>query len=634
MIPCFFCYFMVKYVSRRIGACGGITMFIDLNKNNGKDYLRLVESVRVTNKNGYKVSQKKTILNIGPLDRFDDGEPDYIGRLRKSFRAGNPLIPALRPYCEGKKEAETYRFAINEGSPDCFGHPKLFSHILMERILEELGLNTFFSSYKGFTKLQYDVYGFAKLLIWGRLLNPASKYATVRQNEDYYEPILNDFNPDNVYDTLDFIAHNKDKIIRRINTNLVKKAHRSPEIIYYDVTNFYFEIGEPDEDILDEEGNIIEKGQRKMGVCKEERKLPIVQVGLFMDDEGIPIAIETFPGNTLDHLTLRPALKKNVDSLDFSRFIMIADRGICNYQNLLHVLDAGNGYIVSKSLLKSTKKEREWTYDGESYIAVSHDFMYKSRIIKKTVKDEDGNKRTIEEQVVVYWSRKFQLRAERENKKFLDFLQKLQEHPENFRITAVQAKALRKFFKKECVNEKTGEILDSSKIKVFVDFDKVAAYRKSLGYYQIVTSELTMDAREVIDKYHGLTQIEDQFRVMKGDLDTRPLYVRTPGHVTAHLLICMISLIMLRIIQKKMKDSGVVKTDPDAYWSGGLSAARIQAALNKWKVDILPGDLYRFMDVDDPDLKLILDAFGVDIPAKLYRRAELRSIKTGIKVFM
>ena len=609
-------------------------MFIDLNKNNGKDYLRLVESVRVTNKNGYKVSQKKTILNIGPLDRFDDGEPDYIGRLRKSFRAGNPLIPVLRPYCEGKREAETYRFAINEGSPDCFGHPKLFSHILMERILEELGLNTFFSSYKGFTKLQYDVYGFAKLLIFGRLLNPASKYATVRQNEDYYEPILNDFNPDNVYDTLDFIADNEDKIIRRINTNLVKKAHRSPEIIYYDVTNFYFEIEEPDEDVLDEEGNIIEKGQRKMGVCKEERKLPIVQMGLFMDDEGIPIAIETFPGNTLDHLTLRPALKKNVDGLDFSRFIMIADRGICNYQNLLHVLDAGNGYIVSKSLLKSTKKEREWTYDDEGYIAISDDFRYKSRIVKKNVKDEAGNKRTIEEQVVVYWSRKFQLRAECENKKFLDFLQKLQEHPENFRITAVQSKALRKFFKKECVNEKTGEILDSSKIKAFVDFDKVAAYKKSLGYYQIVTSELTMDAREVVDKYHGLTQIEDQFRVMKGDLDTRPLYVRTPEHVTAHLLICMISLSMLRIIQKRMKDSGIVKTDPDAYWSSGLSAARIQAALNKWKVDTLPGDLYRFMDVDDPDLKLILDAFGVDIPARLYRRAELRSIKTGIKVFM
>ena len=558
-------------------------MFIEAVQNNGKKYLRLVQSIRVTNKSGYKVSQKKVILNIGPLDRFDDGQPNYVERLKKSFKAGTPLIPSLSPYCDVKKAEETYRFTINEGSPDCFGHPKLFSHILMERILEELGLNTFFSSYKGFTKLQYDVYGFARLLIFGRLLNP---------------------------------------------------AHRSPEIIYYDVTNFYFEIGEPDEDTFDEDGNLIEKGQRKIGVSKEERKLPIVQMGLFMDDAGIPIAIETFPGNTLDHLTLRPALKKNINGLDFSRFIMVADRGICNYQNLLHVLDAGNGYIVSKSLLKSTKEEQEWTYRDEDYISVSDDFKYKSRIVKRNVKDENGNKRTVEEQVVVYWSRKFQLRAERENKKFLEFLQKLQEHPESFRITAVQSKALRKFFKKECVNEKTGEILDSSKIRGFVDFDKVAEYRKSLGYYQIVTSELTMDAQEVIDKYHGLTQIEDQFRIMKGDLNTRPLYVRTPEHVTAHLLICMISLILLRIIQKKLKDSGVIQPDPDTYWSGGMSAARIQTALNKWKVDTLPSDLYRFMDVDDPDLKRILDAFRIRIPAKLYRRAELKHIKTEIEVFM
>ena len=293
---------------------------------------------------------------------------------------------------------------------------------------------------------------------------------------------------------------------------------------------------------------------------------------------------------------------------DTAWFIMIADRGICNYQNLLHVLDAGNGYIVSKSLLKSTKKEQDWAYQEEGYTAISEDFMYKSRIVKKNVKDGNGNPRTIEEKVVVYWSRKFQKRAERENKKFLDFLKKLEEHPENFRISAVQSKSLRKFFKKECVNEKTGELLDSSHIRALIDFDKVAQYRRSLGYYQIVTSELTMGAQEVIDQYHGLTQIEEQFRVMKGDLDTRPVYVRTPEHVTAHLMICMIALILLRVIQKQLKDSGMIRPNPDVYWSGGLSGSRIQTALNKWNVDLLPGDLYR--------------------------RAELKHIKTEIKVFM
>ena len=166
---------------------------------------------------------------------------------------------------------------------------------LIERILEEIGIRNLFASYKGFSKIQYDVYGFAKLLIVGRLLNPASKSSTINQNDNYYLPILDNFNPDNVYDTLDFIFKNKDKIIRRINTNLVKKANRSPKIIYYDVTNFYFEIEHPDDDILDGNNNIIQKGIRKNGVCKEERKLPVVQMGLFMDDNGIPISIESFP---------------------------------------------------------------------------------------------------------------------------------------------------------------------------------------------------------------------------------------------------------------------------------------------------------------------------------------------------
>lgn len=609
-------------------------MYVECFTNNGKPYLRLVQSVRVTKEDGRKVPQKQVVFNIGPLDRYDDGLPDYVKRLKASFKAGDPLIPSLKQYCSDTVPTQTYRFSIKEGSPDCIGHPRLFSHVLLERICEELGLMNFFHSYKNFSKLQYDVYGFFKLLTFGRLLNPASKSATVRQNDDYYQPILSEgFNRDNVFDSLDFIYENRDRIIRRINTNLVKKAHRSPQIIYYDVTNFYYEIEDPDDDLLDDDGNVIEKGLRKVGVCKEERKLPIVQMGLFMDDMGIPIAVESFPGNTLDHLTLRPALAKNIDKLDFSRFILIADRGICQYRNLLHVLDAGNGYIVSKSLLKSTKAEQQWAYDDEDYLTVSSDFKYKARIMKRNLKDEHDNSRTIEEQVVVYWSRKFHKRAERENKRFLDFLKRLEESPESFRITALQAKSLKKFMKKDYVQTQTGEFIDSRKLRGFIDFDKVKEYRKSLGYYQIVTSELTLEPLDVIEKYHGLTQIEDQFRVMKGDLLTRPLFVRTPEHVEAHLLICMIALIMLRLIQKRITDSGLISPEEDCYWSYGLSGERIQAALNKWKLDLMPADLYRFMDTDDPDLKMILDAFSIQIPAKLFRRAELRSIKTGIRVF-
>ena len=611
-------------------------MFIDTSKNNGKDYIRLVESKRVQNDKGHKVARKTVILNIGPLEKFDDGRPSYLERLRKSFRTGIPLITSLEPYCIKEKPREKYTFTFEEGSPECVGTPKLYSHLFLERILEELGLRNLFSSYKGFTKIEYDVYGFAKLLIFGRLLNPASKIATVRQNEDYYEALINDFNPDNVYDTLGFIAAHKDKIIRRMNTNLVKKAHRHPEIIYYDVTNFYFEISEPDDDILDEEGDVLTKGLRKMGVCKEERKLPIVQMGLFMDDNGVPIALESFPGNTLDHLTMLDALKKNIDDIELSRFIMIGDRGICTYPNLLHLLDAGNGYIVAKSLLKSTVKEREWTYSQDGYEYKGTDFKYKSRVVTKKVMDKNGVSRTINEKAVVYWSEKFEKRSIAENKSFLELIAKLIESPSNFRVTATQTKSLRKFFRKEIVNVKTGEVFSSADLKVLLDMDKIEQHRKSMGYYQIVTSELELDPLEVIDKYHGLSRIEDQFRTMKGSLSTRPVFLSNPEHINAHLLICLIALIMTRIIQNRIVESRLAPSakDMEVTWTSGLSAERIQTALNKWMVDKMPNDYFRFLNTDDPDLKLILDAFNISIPYKMYHRGELRSIKVGTEIFM
>ena len=595
-----------------------------------------MKSKRVTNDKGVKVPRNTVVLNIGSLEKFDDGHPDYLGRLRKSFRAGTPLIPSLEPYCTNESPREKYTFTFDEGNPNCAGSPKIFSHLLLERIIEELGLRNLFSSYKGFTRIEYDVYGFAKLLIFGRLLNPASKIATVRQNEDYYEKILSDFNPDNVYDTLDFIAENKDRIIRRMNTNLVKKARRRPEIIYYDVTNFYFEIERPDDDELDDDGEVVEKGLRKYGVCKEERKLPLVQMGLFMDDKGIPITIESFPGNTLDHLTLRDALKGNIDNIDFARYILVGDRGISIYPNLFQLIDAGNGYIVAKSIAKSTAAEQMWIYSEDGYICEGDSFRYKSRIINRKAKDEAGKMRTVSELVVAYWSKNHEKRQLAENKSFLEFIERLLEHPANFRITTAQSKSIRKYLRKEVVNDKTGEVFNSSELRAMLDIDKINRYRKSLGYYQIVTSELNLRPKEVIDKYHGLSRIEDQFRVMKGALDTQPVFVRNKEHIKAHLLVCTIALIVMRIIQNRIVDSGVLPfaKDKDVSWTAGLSAERVQKALNKWQVDKMPGDYYRFLSIDNPDLRTILDAFDIKIPFKMFRRGELKSIKTGTHIFM
>ena len=601
-------------------------MYIAVFKNNGKDYLRLMESYRTKNAEGKVAIRKRIIYNIGPFSKFDDGRPDYLERLRESFRLGSPLIPELEKYTSKKSTFEKYAFRLQEGDPECIGHPQIYSHVFLDQLFDALGLEDFFRSYKGFSKIQYDVLNFVRLLVYGRILNPDSKFATLEQNDDYYIPLLKNFNPYNVYDTLDFIYEHKEKIIRRMNTSLVKKWNRNPEIIFYDVTNFFFETEDPDEDVIDNDGNVIEKGFRKMGVSKENRKQPIVQMGLFMDDKGLPISIESFPGNTLDASTLKPALSKSIDRLEYARFIMIADRGMCNHQNILYLLDHNNGYIIGKSLLKSTAAEQEWAYSDTDFIKEGKDFKYKSKIIKRTAKDANGRKRTITEKISVYWTRKFYERDLHENARFLETIEKVLKNPNGFRITAMQARQMHQFFKGDILNSETGEVIEASKLVALLDKTKLEEFKSHFGFYQIVTSEVNMSTLEAIEKYHGLSRIEDQFRVMKSDLETRPVYVRTREHIEAHLLICLIALTMIRMIQCKICQSGLVpKSDDATLWSMGLPAYRIQNALNKWKVELLADDLYRFTELDHPDLKLILDSFAIKIPAKLFRKTDLKS---------
>ena len=440
-------------------------------------------------------------------------------------------------------------------------------------------------------------------------------------------------NDDKVYDTLDVIYENRKQIIQRMNSCISKGIGRNTNNVFYDVTNFFFETEQPDEDELDEKGKVIKKGLRKMGVSKENRKQPIVQMGLFLDDNGIPVSLEIFPGNTLDHLTLRKAMRNTVDTLNLDRFILIADRGMYNGTNMCHVLDQGDGYIVSKSLKKSTAKEREWVLSQDGYIVVSPDFRYKSRIITRTVTAEDGSKRNIREKIVVYWSRSFYAREKHENQSFLDFIEKLKANPAGFRVSAAQSRSLRKFMKKEMIHGETGEIVDSRKLLSMIDDSKLKEYNDLMGYYQIVSSELEMDDQEIIEKYHGLTRIEDQFREMKGTLETRPIWVNTPEHIHAHLLICFMALTMMRVIQYKIMKSLPEDKAGNLNWSYGLPGNRFQDALRSWTVDRLSDEYYRMSGFDNEDLKTICAALKLHIPLKLFTLGDLRSLKSSVKIF-
>ncbi|MCQ2088546.1 MAG: IS1634 family transposase, partial [Bacilli bacterium] len=492
----------------------------EVANNNGTKYLKLARCHRGTNSKGKKTIIKQTVLNIGPLSRFDDGQADYLGRLRRSFKDGKPLIEALLPYVGEDRPAE-YVIRYREGDPECKGKTKLLAPCVLDPVFSALGLDSLFATIKHAGKMEYDLAGIVRLLVYGRILEPASKLSTMRQNDGYFIPPVAKAGEFNVYDALSVIDANADKIFRRMNTCVVQGAGRNPKVVFYDVTNFFFEIPDADGDVLDDKGEVGEKGLRKYGPSKENRKQPIVQIGLFMDDNGIPISFKTFPGNTLDHHTLRPAMTETVDEFGLGRFILIADRGMYSGTNMCHVTDAGNGYIVSKSLRKSKAAERKWATSPDGYTVVSEKFRYKSKEVVRKTSDENGKVRTFREKVVVYWSKHFYDRDRREHQSFLEFIERLRANPSGFRVTAAQSRSLRRFMKKDVVNRKNGEVLDGTKLVAMIDDDKLNEFNELMGYYQIATSELKMPDREVIDKYHGLTQIEDQFREMKSTLETR-----------------------------------------------------------------------------------------------------------------
>ena len=607
-------------------------MTIERVINHGIAYLRLTASLGLKKVGGRVVQRRKVVLSLGPMSRHDDGKPDYLQRLRESYRAGRPLIKELEPYVDGAAKSRI-PVIFEHGDAKCLGKPKRMAATILDPVFNALGLDELFASVKFSSRIGYDLTGIVRLLTYGRLLDPASKSATMSQNDKYYRPPVSSTNDDNVYDALDVIQRNAKQIVRRMNTCVTRGTGRSSKVVFYDVTNFFFETPRPDPDTTDADGNVIEKGLRKMGVSKENRRQPIVQLGLFLDDEGIPISFGMFPGNTLDHHTLRPAMEKTVDSLGLKRFVLVADRGMYSGTNMCHVTDAGNGYIVAKSLRKSTKQEIAWATSPGGYDFSDEKFRCKSRIVNRTVVLPDGKRRTFKEKVVVYWSKHFYERELRENASFLSFVERLKANPGGFRITAAQSQSLRRFLRKDVLDRKTGNVLDGTKLAAMIDDQKLSEFNELFGYYQIVTSELDMPDREVIDKYHGLTQIEDQFREMKSTLETRPVYVRTREHIEAHLMVCFIALTMMRLIQRKTKAVLGPEFGEELDWTYGIPGARLASALREWQVTELPGDYYQMLNASDGDIVTLFKAFGIDVPAKIYTKGDLRELKSAINPF-
>ena len=610
-------------------------MFLEIASNNGTKYIRVCESVRIMDKSTNKsVPKKKTVKNIGPLTKFDDGKPDFIVRLKASYTAGNPILEELKPYVNAAVPQDVYNIRLCEGTDDCIAHPKLIANLLFEKLLDDLDVAQLVRSYKNHYNIGFDVYGFFRLLLFGRVLNPASKWATVKQNDDYAIPMLKGKIQDfNVYKTLDFIYDHRKAIFNRINTSMIRQYHRTTSRIYYDVTNFFFEIEGNDEDILLPDG-ITEQGLRKKGVSKEHRESPIVQMGLLMDEQGIPISIECFPGNTLDHQTLAASFHNSVDSVTAkdSRFIYVCDKGIGKGESIVYAIANGIGYLTSRTVRGSSKGEKAWIADPEGYTIVSENLRYKTKTVKRKTTTPEGVTLEYSEKVLTYWSKKYYDKEVAERSSFYDFVQAYLKDPQSFRLSSTQIPLIKKYLKRDIVNKKTGEILNSSDLTAILDIDALKTDYDLMGYYTLATSEINMDDQQMIDTYGNLVEIEDQFRVMKSTLDTRPIFVRTKKHIIAHLTICTVALILLRLIQRQLKEKFPNDANSNLLFSKVLSADRIQVALNKWKIESIGDTYYRFCDTDDLDLSLILNAFNLCIAKKCYRISEVKQLKAKMKL--
>jgi transposase len=506
---------------------------------------------------------------------------------------------------------------------NCYCSPKNIGYFLLDSLFDALGIYDVLNKHKSMTKIAYDLNGLAKLMVFGRVLEPDSKFGTFENRKDYVFDITSSESLIEVYRALSVLDDRAEAIQTRVNYKIKNSIGRNTEVCFYDVTNYYFEIDENDGDTFDENGAVIREGLRKRGPSKQKRGEPIVQMGLFIDDNGIPIAYRLFPGNNIDQTTLRPALKKNLDKLKLGRVIIVADGGLNSDKNIAHVLSQGNGYIFAKSTKKSTASIRAWILDEQGYVwNENNTFKVKSLVRSRTVTDENGEKHEIKEKLVCYWSKKHYDRELKENAAFVEYLESVCDCPDKLKD---KPRKIERFLKKTEVDESTGAVLNSHTL-LSLDMDKIRDYTALMGYYTLLTSEVDKSDREIIDKYHGLSRIEDSFRITKSDLEGRPVYLSTPEHINAHFLVCFIALTMIRLIQYRILKHQGKQTLNVEGWESGLTAERIQKALSSFRADALPGGYFRLTKPSE-DLLLILSSLGISANLKFPTLSELRKLK-------
>lgn len=431
--------------------------------------------------------------------------------------------------------------------------PFNYGYRFLESIYDALKIEAFFKAipFKG----DYSLNEVFKFLTLQRILNPDSKRATTQLIQTFYNKDYN-FKLYDVYRALDKFDEVKIELQKYINDQIKELIGRDTSYAFYDVTNYYFDIDFSDED-----------GLRQRGVSKEHRISPIVQLGLFIDSNGLPVSMSLFKGNTSDTKTLQPIMREIKDSYNLERLIVVADKGLNSSSNIDYICNNGDGFVVSQVLrgLKG-KRYQEELFNDEGFIYKSQSFKYKTLIEEYVGIDKEGKKTTRKRKVLLYWKQEDADLARRKRN------DKITRAEKSLKNNAYGIKhGYQEYIKETHIVGHSGEI--GSKVIKDLNRKKIENDNKYDGYFCIITSELDYDYKKILEVYKGLWKIEESFRITKSELKARPIFVSTDEHINGHFMICYTALLIIRMMQYKLG-------------SNCLSVERIVRALNDCKCTI------------------------------------------------
>ena len=416
-------------------------------------------------------------------------------------------------------------------------------YLFLQKLCSELRIDNICRNIRNRHKFNYDFHAILTDLIYARILSPSSKMSSYSFCKTLLEPPK--YSLQNVYRALSVMAEESDYIQEELYRGSNFVHNRNSKVLYYDCTNYYFEIEE-------------EKGNRKYGKSKEHRPNPIVTMGLFMDADGIPLAFDIFPGNQNEQITLKPLETKVVRDFGCSEFIFCSDSGLGSTKNRFFNSFGNRSYVITHSLKKMKKDERECALKPTQFKALGSDKFVDLRTLDETqeivfntvyYKEMPLVTGDMDETLIVTYSPKYKAYQRSIRARQVERAEKMIQSPGKTRHSKNQNDPAR-FIQKTAITD-DGEVAEKNLYEL--DTDKISEEEMYDGFYAVVTN-LEDNPAEIIKINKRRWEIEENFRIMKSEFEARPVYVQRDDRIKAHFLTCYISLLIYRLLEKKLDE--------------------------------------------------------------------------------